>query len=96
MQIDLKKVQSDLAARVVTIRELKKLRSESGQPNWSGDKARSLIGWQYQVTLLHMVLAHSRGRLHLRKWGSDRYETLEDQEKVARVFWDKYALPAAA
>lgn len=96
MTIDRQRVRNDLAARALFVKELKRAQRESGQPSWSGEKARLLIGWQVQVTLLCMVLAHSRGRMHLRKWGPERYENLADQEKVVLALREKYVVPAAA
>lgn len=96
MKIDQKRVRADLAVRVLWVKEMKRSKRESGQPNWNGEKERSLLGWQVQITLLCMLLAFSRGRLHLRKWGPEKVKDVADQERFVVGLESKYRLQEAA
>ncbi len=71
-----------LAEIVQWIRELKHLRTQSGQPYWTIVEMRKLQDLKVQATLICMGFAHARGRLHMRVWGNLRINGLEEQATV--------------
>jgi hypothetical protein len=88
MKIDLVKARHDLAGMVARIRELKRRRAEPRQPHWTACDAHALIALKRESTLACAMLAHRRGRLHLRALGS-----LEAQAELLGDWWRRYALP---
>jgi hypothetical protein len=91
MKIDVKRARHDLAGIVARIRELKRRRSEPHQPHWTADDARDLLALKREATLACAMLAHRRGRLHLRALGS-----LDAQAELLGDWWKRYAVPGEA
>jgi hypothetical protein len=88
MNIDVTRARRDLAGIVARIRDLKRRRGEPRQPRWTGDDARDLLGLKREATLTCAMLAHRRGRLHLRAFGS-----LDKQAELLGDWWRRYAPP---
>jgi hypothetical protein len=86
MTIDVKRARRDLARIVAHIRELKRRRREPRQPRWTASDARDLLAFKREATLTCVMLAHRRGRLHLRALGS-----LEAQAERLGDWWRRYA-----
>jgi hypothetical protein len=86
MTIDVKRARRDLAGLVEHLRELKRRRGEPRQPRWTASDARDLLALKREATLTCAVLAHRRGRLHLRALGS-----LEAQAELLGDWWRRYA-----
>jgi hypothetical protein len=91
MKIDLRLARKDLALLVEQIRELKRRRAESGQPHWTGADIRELGILKDNATHMCMMLAHRRGRIHLK-----RFSSLDEQAKALGTFGQMYVLSVAA
>jgi hypothetical protein len=88
MKIDVKKARFDLAGIEERIRDLKLQRGEPHQPRWTPEDARDLLGLKRQATLTCALLAHRRGRVHLRALGG-----LAEQAKLLGDWPQRYAVP---
>jgi hypothetical protein len=98
-RIDKRAARQDLALIVESIRELKHRRGESHQPHWTGADIRELEILKDNATHMCMMLAHSRGRVHLKTRivnGVKQVWSLERQEKQLASFWERYGMKPAA
>jgi hypothetical protein len=82
MKMNWVKLKAAIASVTKDIRAMKALQRESHQPRWGfgGNDEGALRGLKWEATRLSCIAAHTRGHLHMRKWGK-RVWTAEEQAK---------------